>query len=300
MQNPVLMLKLLTFRVGTALRPGLLLSENKLLDLSPRVSSTMSVIKSGPSLIAELYESVKHPNEDLVLDLDSVALAAPIVRPPRNIFCVGKNYMDHIQEVANTHDDTKDIVSVPKYPQFFSKVPETVIATNENIPSHSSYTRWLDYEAELAVIIGKEGTNIAASDANDYIFGYSIANDISARDIQKRHVQFMKGKCLDGSCPMGPYILHKDSVQGDMNDARIQCWVNDSLRQDSRTSNMIFSIPEIIHQLSLGMTLFPGDIILTGTPAGVGFAMKPPEVLRSGDNIRVEIEELSSLVNTVK
>lgn len=239
-----------------------------------------------------------------ILDSDSVTLEAPIVRPRRNVFCVGKNYMDHVQEVANSalHKEGKEpaAASLPKYPQFFSKVPETVIASGAPIPSHSTLTRWLDYEAELAVVIGKQGRDIAVADSVQHIFGYTIANDVSARDVQKRHIQFMKGKCLDGTCPMGPYILLRDSVAGNINDASIKCWVNGALRQDSRTSNMIFNVSEVIHQLSQGMTLYPGDIVLTGTPAGVGFAMDPPQVLRSGDHIRMEIDELGVLENTVE
>lgn len=258
----------------------------------------------GSAAATELSRLLANQNTANVLDADSVTLAAPIVRPNRNVFCVGKNYMDHVLEVANSllqKEGSAEVstVSKPKYPQFFSKVPETVIATHENIPSHSTLTRWLDYEVELAVVIGKKGRDIPIADTEQHIFGYSIANDVSARDIQKRHVQFMKGKCLDGTCPMGPYILLKDSVQGNIHDARIQCWVNGTLRQDSRTSQMIFNVPEIIHQLSQGMTLHPGDIILTGTPAGVGFAMDPPEVLREGDHIRMEIDELGVLENTV-
>ena len=265
------------------------------------------LLTGGPSAVTDLKNLLKSPNNNSheVIDAQQVSLAAPIVQPRRNIFCVGKNYMDHVQEVANSilqknkKADEQQEVATPKYPQFFSKVPETVIATNDKIPAHVKLTRWLDYEVELAVVIGKEGVDIEKENAHDYIFGYSIANDVSARDIQKRHVQFMKGKCLDGSCPMGPFILHKDSVIGDMNDAGIKCWVNNDLRQDSRTSLMIFNVSEIIHQLSQGMKLFPGDIILTGTPAGVGFAMDPPQVLKSGDHIRMEIDELGVLENTV-
>jgi 2-keto-4-pentenoate hydratase/2-oxohepta-3-ene-1,7-dioic acid hydratase in catechol pathway len=258
----------------------------------------------GAAATGELQQYLKGPHSDDVMDLQAVALAAPIVRPHRNVFCVGKNYMDHVQEVANSKLQKKEgeaevSIPKPKYPQFFSKVPETVIATHDAIPAHSGLTRWLDYEVELAVVIGKQGRDISIADSEDHIFGYTIANDVSARDIQKRHVQFMKGKCLDGTCPMGPYILLKDSVQGNIHDARIQCWVNGSLRQDSRTSNMIFNVAEIIHQLSQGMTLYPGDVILTGTPAGVGYAMDPPEVLKSGDHIRMEIEELGVLENTI-
>lgn len=258
----------------------------------------------GATAATELKRLLANPDTANIVEANSVTLAAPIVRPQRNVFCVGKNYMDHVLEVANSLLQKEgaaetSTVSKPKYPQFFSKVPETVIATHDNIPSHSTLTRWLDYEVELAVVIGKEGRDIAVEDTEQHIFGYSIANDVSARDIQKRHVQFMKGKCLDGTCPMGPYILLKDSVQGDIQDARIQCWVNGTLRQNSRTSQMIFSVSEIIHQLSQGMTLYPGDIILTGTPAGVGFAMDPPEVLQAGDVVRMEIEELGVLENTV-
>jgi 2-keto-4-pentenoate hydratase/2-oxohepta-3-ene-1,7-dioic acid hydratase in catechol pathway len=258
----------------------------------------------GGSVISELQHIIKNPDVADIIDAQTVGLAAPIV-PRRNVFCVGKNYMDHVQEVANTmlqkegSEEPVAAVPVPKYPQFFSKVPETLIGCSEFIPTHRTVTNWLDYEVELAVVIGKKGRDISVKMAEDHIFGYSIANDVSARDIQKRHVQFMKGKCLDGTCPMGPYILLKDSVQGNIHDARIRCWVNGRLRQDSRTSNMIYDVKEIIHQLSKGMTLYPGDVILTGTPAGVGFAMDPPEVLRSGDHIRMEIDELGILENSV-
>lgn len=303
------MLKLLTYRAGTAvssaLRPGLLLPGSRILDLSSDFTDTSAVILGGEEATNHLIQLVSNPDSTKLVDMSSVTLAAPIVRPNRNVFCVGKNYMDHVLEVASSMlqregKDKNVEVSKPKYPQFFSKVPETVIATKSPIPSHSNLTRWLDYEVELAVVIGKEGRDISIEDSESYIFGYSIANDVSARDIQKRHVQFMKGKCLDGTCPMGPYILLKGSVQGNINDVRIQCWVNGDLRQNSRTSNMIFSVSEIIHQLSQGMTLYPGDIILTGTPSGVGFAMDPPQILCSGDHIRMEIEELGVLENTVK
>jgi 2-keto-4-pentenoate hydratase/2-oxohepta-3-ene-1,7-dioic acid hydratase in catechol pathway len=186
----------------------------------------------------------------------------------------------------------------PKYPQFFTKVPQTVIANGDDIPCHSATTRWLGYEAELAVVIGKAGRDISREDADSHIFGYTIANDVSARDVQKRHVQFMKGKCLDGTCPMGPYILHKSDI-GDASNLSIKLWVNDQMRQNSNTGNMIFDVPEIIRQLSQGMTLYPGDVILTGTPAGVGFAMDPPQTLKEGDHIAIEIEKLGRLENRV-
>lgn len=239
-----------------------------------------------------LRDIIISPLTSSIITYNDYQLVAPY-KPNRNLFCVGKNYMDHVQETSNQNET----VAKPKYPQFFTKVPETVIGHNEIIPSHSLTTRWLDYEAELAVVIGKEGVNISVEEATNHIFGYTIANDVSARDVQKRHVQFMKGKCLDRTCPLGPAIVYHKDI--DPNNLKIQLWVNNELRQNSNTNQMIFNIPEIIHQLSKGMTLYPGDIILTGTPSGVGFAMNPPQVLKPNDTIRIEIEGLGVLENTV-
>ena len=257
----------------------------------------ITLIQNGVGLEDELRGMIdNHPAEAVVKE-GTFRILAPIQRPRRNIFCVGKNYADHILEVSNASGGSEP-PPAPKYPQFFSKVPETVIGPGEEIPSHIATTKWLDYEAELAVIVGKEGRDISRADADSHIFGYTIANDVSAREVQKRHVQFMKGKCLDRTCPLGPFILHKRDI-GDPAALSIKLWVNDELRQDSNTRSMIFDIPEIIRQLSQGMTLLPGDVILTGTPAGVGFAMNPPRMLGEGDHIKIEIERLGRLENWV-
>jgi 2-keto-4-pentenoate hydratase/2-oxohepta-3-ene-1,7-dioic acid hydratase in catechol pathway len=282
------------------IRPGIRLPDMGAIDLLrvnhpllPESSTMISVISNYEFLKSDLLTFIQNPPKDSILTSNQYKLLAPIPSPRRNLFCVGKNYLDHVQETS----ESSEPVSKPKYPQFFTKVPETVIGPNELIPSHSSTTRWLDYEAEVAVIIGKQGCDISPEMAMSHVFGYTIANDISARDVQKRHVQFMKGKCLDRTCPLGPAIVVGEGL--DAQNLKIKLWVNDVLRQDSSTSQMIFQIPEIIHQLSKGMTLYPGDIILTGTPAGVGFAMTPPQVLKANDQIKIEIEGLGVLENRV-
>jgi 2-keto-4-pentenoate hydratase/2-oxohepta-3-ene-1,7-dioic acid hydratase in catechol pathway len=188
-------------------------------------------------------------------------------------------------------------VDTPKYAQFFTKAPECVVAPGEGVPAHANLTRWLDYEVELAVIVGKQGVNISRADALNHVFGWTIGNDITARDVQKRHTQFFKGKTLDGTCPLGPCIVPREDL--DASDLSLKLWVNGDLRQNGRTSDMIFDVPAIIEQLSAGFTLYPGDVILTGTPSGVGYAMNPPQALKSGDVMRLEIEGIGSLENTI-
>jgi 2-keto-4-pentenoate hydratase/2-oxohepta-3-ene-1,7-dioic acid hydratase in catechol pathway len=218
---------------------------------------------------------------------------------------VGKNYLDHVREihVKNTASNSDPVgasavhVDTPKYAQFFTKAPECVVAPGEGVPAHANLTRWLDYEVELAVIVGKQGVNISRADALNHVFGWTIGNDITARDVQKRHTQFFKGKTLDGTCPLGPCIVPKEDL--DASDLSLKLWVNGDLRQNGRTSDMIFDVPAIIEQLSAGFTLYPGDVILTGTPSGVGYAMNPPQALKSGDVVRLEIEGIGSLENTI-
>lgn len=306
-------LKFISFQClrSGGIHPGILLPDMGAINLHHmnhplllESSSTMlSVIQNYDLLKNDLKNFLQNSSKNSILTSKQYRLVAPIPHPKRNVFCVGKNYMDHVQETSSPQSSSgsTEPVSKPKYPQFFTKVPETVIGCNELIPSHELTTRWLDYEAELAVIIGKEGCNISLEMAMNHVFGYTIANDISARDVQKRHVQFMKGKCLDRTCPMGPAIVAREGDDGflDAQNLGIKLWINDELRQNSSTSQMIFPIPEIIHQLSKGMTLYPGDIILTGTPAGVGFAMTPPQVLKLDDRIKIEIEELGVLENRV-
>jgi 2-keto-4-pentenoate hydratase/2-oxohepta-3-ene-1,7-dioic acid hydratase in catechol pathway len=310
-------LKLVTFRttqdsVDTS-RLGALLQHGNVFDLSAvsslthlhgRTSDMVKFIEGGAEAVSSVklvLSSGQLPAEH-VFSVDAVKILAPIPRPHRNVLCVGKNYQDHIAEVAavwasKDPQQSSAPIELPKYAQLFTKAPQCVIATGETIQSHSAITKWLDYEAELAVIIGKQGVNIERENAWDHVFGFTIANDVTARDIQKQHTQFFKGKTLDTTCPMGPYIVPSSDMSCE--DLSIKLWVNGELRQNSTTKNMIFDVPEIIRQLSAGFTLYPGDIILTGTPEGVGFAMKPPQALQPGDCIDIEIECLGKLSNVV-
>lgn len=227
--------------------------------------------------------------------LDEVLLAAPIPRPKKNIMCLGRNYLDHAREMATQLGTSAD---APEFPVFFTKAPTSVNGPFGDIVIDPEVSRRIDWEAELAVIIGKSGKNIPAVDALDYVFGYTILNDVSARDIQYRHKQWFKGKSIDGYCPMGPWIVTVDEIP-DPHNLNIRLRVNGVTKQDSNTRMLIYSVREIIASLSLGMTLEPGDIIATGTPSGVGDARKPPEYLQPGDVMETEIEGIGVLRNPV-
>jgi 2-keto-4-pentenoate hydratase/2-oxohepta-3-ene-1,7-dioic acid hydratase in catechol pathway len=226
----------------------------------------------------------------------SLKVLAPIPQPRKNVFCVGRNYKAHIDEGMRAQG--KPPAPLPVVPEFFTKPPTAVIAAGDTIPLHANATKMLDYEVELAVVIGRKGTDIKADKAFDHVFGYSIINDVTGRDLQRAHGQWFKGKGLDRSCPFGPIVVHASTLPN-VEDLRISCSVNGELRQDSRTSNMIFPIPQIIEHLSRGLTLEPGDIIATGTPAGVGYAMEPPHFLKSGDKVSAVVEGIGSLENTI-
>ncbi|WP_241771122.1 fumarylacetoacetate hydrolase family protein [Acidisphaera rubrifaciens] len=233
------------------------------------------------------------------LPLDRVRLDAPVPRPARNIFCVGKNYHDHAHEFSRSGFDSSAAAgAVPKHPIIFSKVPETVIAHGEPIRIDPSVSAAVDYEAELAVIIGRGGRGIRAADALDHVWGYTIVNDVTARDLQGRYSQWLIGKSQDTFCPMGPFAVTRDAL--DLGDTVIRCLVNGELRQESNTRHLIFDVPTIIATLSAGITLQPGDVIATGTPAGVGIGFDPPRYLRAGDVVRIEIGPIGVLENRVE
>ncbi len=231
------------------------------------------------------------------LSLSEVQLEAPIPRPRRNIFCVGKNYLDHIQEFVRSGFDSSG-GDVPEAPIIFSKVPECVIAPGEAIRFDPAVTEAVDYEAELAVIIGRGGRGIPAERALEHVWGYTIVNDVTARDLQGRHKQWLLGKSQDTFCPMGPCAVTADEI--DLADTRVRCRVNDELRQDASTAQLIFDVPTLIATISAGITLLPGDIIATGTPAGVGIGFKPPKYLKAGDRVRIEIDGIGVLENPVE
>ncbi|MFN8442131.1 MAG: fumarylacetoacetate hydrolase family protein [Caldilineaceae bacterium] len=227
--------------------------------------------------------------------LASAKLLAPIPNPRRNILCIGMNYAAHAAEGFRARGEP---VVLPKIPVFFTKNTLAVNGPYDDVPWHSNATQQVDWEVELAVVIGKRGINIAAADAFDYVFGYTVVNDVSARDRQREHQQFFKGKSMDGSCPMGPWIVTKDEVP-DPHNLQLRTKVNGVLKQNSNTSDFIFNIPTFIEWLSKGMTLLPGDVIATGTPEGVGFARNPPEFLGDGDIVECEVEGIGTIRNKV-
>ncbi len=234
------------------------------------------------------------------LALTEVRLVAPLPRPRRNIFCVGKNYHAHAKEFAGSGFDSsaKSGGDIPSVPIIFSKVPESVVGPGDAIRIPAAVSTAIDYEAELAVIIGRGGKSIRAADALQHVWGYTIVNDITARDWQSRHQQWHMGKSFDTFCPMGPWLVSADECDGTR--TRVRCYVNGEERQNASTTDLIFDIPTLIETLSAGITLYPGDVIATGTPVGVGIGFKPPRYLQPGDQVRVEIDGIGALENPVR
>ena len=229
------------------------------------------------------------------IPLADVKLLAPIPFPRRNVICLGKNYADHAREIKITKiSDT----FLPDRPIYFTKMATPAAGHGDVISISRRVTVQVDYEVELAVVIGKDGTNITPEQAEDHIFGYTVANDLSARDLQAGHKQWFKGKSLDGFCPLGPVLVHKSAIPWPVH-LDIQCRINGELRQNSNTKNMIFDIPYIISDLSRGLTLKAGDIICTGTPSGVGMGFEPPVFLKDADMVECSIEKIGKLTNRI-
>lgn len=229
--------------------------------------------------------------------LDQVQLLAPIPRPRRNIFCVGKNYHAHAREFAGSGFDSsaKSGGDIPAEPIIFSKVPESVIGPGEAIRIPAEVSTAIDYEAELTIVIGRGGKGIREADAMQHVWGYTIINDVTSRDWQGRHQQWLMGKSFDTFCPMGPWLVSADAMDGQA--TQVKCWVNGEERQNASTRDLIFGIPRLIATLSAGITLYPGDLIATGTPVGVGIGFKPPKYLQPGDVVRIEIDGIGALEN---
>ena len=259
----------------------------------------LELIQQGPEawkFAAEVALAEVRLKPDATYARDAVRWHAPIPRPLKNIFCVGRNYAAHARESAAAF---KTDANLPEIPVFFSKVPTAVTGPYDDIPRHAAVTSQVDWEAELGVIIGRRGRNIAARDALSHVFGYTVINDVTARDLQQRHNQWFKGKSLDGSCPMGPVVVTADEF-GDPQNKQITLRLNGVTKQDARTSDMIFTVATIIEWLSKGLTLEPGDIIATGTPEGVGMGRTPQEWLTHGDVVETEIESIGTMKNVVK
>ena len=268
-------------------------TERGVIDLSAIAPDMLSLIDGGSAALAQA-RSYLTPDRPAV-PIEAVTLLAPIPRVRRNVMCLGLNYVEHAKESAEARGRE---FKQHQHPVFFTKATHTINRPDGVIPFDAAVSADIDWEAELAVIIGRGGKNIPASAAFDHIFGYTCLNDVSARDLQSNHSQFFKGKSLDGACPIGPWIVTADEIP-DPQALDITCRVNGVVKQHSNTRYMIFNIPAIIEILSRGMTLDAGDIIATGTPSGVGFARKPPEFLKPGDVVEVEIAGIGVLRNRV-
>lgn len=292
-------MKFLTFSHDGAEKIGLLTDEG-ILDFTAAKAgdaawaglpqTLLQLIDAGDDSLAMVQRLAEQMKPQYMLPVSSVKLLAPIPRPRKNVFCIGKNYVDHVNEMSG---------QLPKHPVVFSKPPTTVIGSGMEIDSHPGVTEELDYEGELAIVIGKQAKSVKYEQAYDYVFGYTVLNDVTARDKQSLHGQWLLGKSFDTFCPMGPVVVHKSELQ-DPHNLEIRTRVNGEVRQSTNTSLMIFDIPKLIATITAGTTLEPGDIIATGTPSGVGKGFKPPRFLKPGDVVEVEIEGIGILRNRVR
>lgn len=295
-------MRLITYKTSAgAQRVGLVKADNAVVELAALggkppfdASDMLSLIEAGNAGIEWIQAHAAKAAG--IGSYEKLALCSPIPRPRKNVFCVGWNYLEHFKEGEKIRPH---VAEMPTHPTFFSKTPTTVIGPYDPVPFDAHVTEKLDWEAELGVIIGKGGKNISEADAMKHIFGYTVINDVSGRDIQRQHgQQWFKGKSLDGTCPMGPWIVTADEVP-DPDNLAIGCKLNGVAKQDSNTRYMYFKLPRIIAELSHGMTLEPGDIISSGTPHGVGHARTPPEFMRPGDVLETEVEKVGILRNQI-
>jgi len=289
--------RLVTFSDSQGVRIGALDEAGRVLDLAaadPALPREMlALIAGGPAALAAARAAAERAPV-----AEGARLLAPIPRPARNIFCVGKNYHEHAKEFAASGFDATAKEVVPEAPVVFSKPPTSVIGPGEPIPSFLDPTASTDYEGEIAVVIGRGGRGIGEAEADRHVFGYTIVNDVTARTLQQRHRQWLLGKGIDGFCPMGPAIVTADAA-GSPPRLALSTWVNGELRQRAPIEDLIFGIPALIATISAGITLAPGDIIATGTPAGVGIGFTPPRFLRKGDRVRIEVPGIGVLENPV-
>jgi 2-keto-4-pentenoate hydratase/2-oxohepta-3-ene-1,7-dioic acid hydratase in catechol pathway len=293
-------MKLVTFSAGSGQQVGVADTDAGVVyDVSallPAGTSLLEVIEGWteyePALVRGHAEQSQHA-------LDSVRLHAPIPVPRRNILCVGKNYRDHVVEFGRSgYDQADKSEAMPEFPVVFSKATTAVNGPFDDIEPHTDVTSELDYEAELGVIIGRGGRGISREQAFDHVWGYTIINDFTARDLQRKHKQWLIGKSLDTHAPMGPYAVSADEID-DVTALQVESWVDGEPRQSAPVKDLIFDIPELIATISAGITLQPGDLIATGTPAGVGIGFDPPKFMVSGEVIEVAITGLGRQRNTI-
>ena len=298
-------MRLVTYQPNgtTELKTGIQISKDEIIDIVAeacargsklKVDTMLDIIAGGEPVMGLLRAIEAEPKTAPIL-LNQALLKAPIPRTTKNVFCVGWNYLEHFAEGGAKMQDNREL---PKWPVFFSKAPTAINGPYDAIPFDANVSTQLDWEVELGVIIGRAGKNISEAEAMSHIFGYTVINDVSWRDIQRRHGgQWDKGKSLDGTCPMGPCIVTADSV--DPTNLNLECRVSGVVKQKSNTKHLFFKIPRLIHDLSLGQTLEPGDVISTGTPEGVGFARTPPEFMKEGDLLETEVEGIGVMRNPV-
>ena len=275
-----------------------------LLDDNAVINLTETGLPGDLSALVEMGEkglamAEKAAQKGARIPLSEIKLLAPFPHPRRNVICVGKNYFEHSKEFEKSgFDSTSGGQTIPDAPVIFTKATTSVIGPGEPIPASSDPSHSTDYEGELAVVIGQTGRNIAPNDAFDHVCGYTIINDVTARNLQQLHKQWFLGKSLDGFCPMGPYFITSDEID-DVTKINLSTWVNGELRQKACVKDLIFDIPTIIKTISSLFTLIPGDIIATGTPAGVGIGFTPPKFLQPGDKVTIEIDRIGLLENPV-
>ncbi len=294
-------MRLASYLVDGRPRAAVVASDQTLVPIADLVaggpSEMLDVLAGGPALWDRLRAAAASARGGTALK--DAQLAAPIPRPRRNVFCVGWNYLDHFTEGQGMRGPNDDAQKIPDYPALFSKQPNCVVGAEAPVWHSAPISNELDWEVELALVMGIAGRDIPEERAYEHVFGYTVANDVSVRDVQRRHGgQWFKGKSFDSHCPLGPWIVTADEI-GDPHELHLTLRVNGATKQDSNTRYMAFRIPRIVTEVSTGLRLEPGDVILTGTPSGVGFARKPPEFLKVGDVMEAEIEKIGILRNPV-
>jgi 2-keto-4-pentenoate hydratase/2-oxohepta-3-ene-1,7-dioic acid hydratase in catechol pathway len=293
-------MKFLTFRHDGAVHVGALTADGKsVVDLTAAGVATgmLDLIERFDSLGAKIAAML---SSDTARPIERIEMLAPIPVPRRNIFCVGKNYHDHAAEFGSSGFDSGSVggSEIPEYPIIFTKPPSSVIGPGAAIESALDPYHSVDYEAELAVVIKRAGRVGDADDPMSFVFGYTILNDVTSRELQKRHKQWLLGKGIDTFAPMGPAIVTVDSI-ADVAALTIQLWVNDERRQSASIRDLIFDVPTLVRTIGRSITFEPGDIIATGTPVGVGIGFKPPRYLKPGDRVRIEVSSIGTLENPV-
>lgn len=292
-------MKFVTFAHRDHVKVGRLVEgDGEIVDLSIYAAGMRDLIERYPEL-QEQTDDFDDPSLARIA-ASEVKLLAPLPRPARNVFCVGKNYREHAHEFARSGFDASAAKgdAVPDDAIVFSKPPSTVSGPGDAIDSSLDPLASVDYEAELAIVIGRRGRVSNGDDPWAFVFGYTLVNDVTSRGLQKKHKQWLLGKGLDGFCPMGPTLVTRDAIP-DIGAARITCHVNGELRQSAAIADLIFDIPTLISTIGRGITLEPGDVIATGTPAGVGIGFEPPRYLKRGDIVRIELAGIGVLENPV-